>query len=153
MKTKKEIKIGDMTFEFNSPNILDKSTLDMMNDWCRLVEQQQIIDEAYVKYMKCAEEYSKTHLYEPYTQEQFINKCKTDTEFSEKWGLKIEERELNQRERCKLLSEAWKQNGIPPEHEEVSTLWVEYNNLMKKYDIPTRLITITYNNQTIESYE
>lgn len=36
---KKEIKIGDKTFEFNSPNMLDKSTTDMMNDWCRLVEQ------------------------------------------------------------------------------------------------------------------
>jgi len=38
---KKEIKIGDKTFEFESPNILDKSTTDMMNDWCRLVEQQK----------------------------------------------------------------------------------------------------------------
>ena len=28
------------------------------------------------------------------TQEEFINKCKTDSEFSEKWGLKIEEREF-----------------------------------------------------------
>lgn len=37
---KKEIKIGDKTFEFESPNILDKSTKDMMNDWCALVEQQ-----------------------------------------------------------------------------------------------------------------
>ena len=26
------------------------------------------------------------------TKEIFINKCKTDTEFSEKWGLKIEEK-------------------------------------------------------------
>ena len=27
----------------------------------------------------------------PHTKEEFINKCKTDSEFSEKWGLKIEE--------------------------------------------------------------
>ncbi len=27
------------------------------------------------------------------SQEEFINKCKTDPEFSEKWGLKIEEHE------------------------------------------------------------
>jgi hypothetical protein len=38
---KKEIKIGDKTFEFKSPNIIDNSTTDMMNDWCRLVEQQK----------------------------------------------------------------------------------------------------------------
>lgn len=41
IQMKKEIKIGDKTFEFESPNILDKSTTDMMNDWCRLVEQQK----------------------------------------------------------------------------------------------------------------
>ena len=28
-------------------------------------------------------------------KEEFINKCKTNPEFSEKWGLKIEERELS----------------------------------------------------------
>jgi hypothetical protein len=38
---KKEIKIGEKTFEFTSPNILDKSTIDMMNDWCKLIEQQK----------------------------------------------------------------------------------------------------------------
>ena len=38
---KKEIKIGDKTFEFESPNIIDNSTTDMMNDWCRLVEQKK----------------------------------------------------------------------------------------------------------------
>ena len=38
---KREIKIGDKTFEFNSPNILDKSTTDVLNDWCKLVEQQK----------------------------------------------------------------------------------------------------------------
>lgn len=38
---KKKIKIGDKMFEFDSPNILNKSTTDMMNDWCRLIEQQK----------------------------------------------------------------------------------------------------------------
>jgi hypothetical protein len=41
IQMKKEIKIGDKTFELKSPNILDKSTTDMMNDWCRLVEKQK----------------------------------------------------------------------------------------------------------------
>jgi len=38
---KKEIKIGDKTFEFSSPNIIDKSITDVLNDWCKLVEQQK----------------------------------------------------------------------------------------------------------------
>jgi len=43
---KREIKIGDKTFEFNSPNILDKSTTDVLNDWCKLVEQQKDMVES-----------------------------------------------------------------------------------------------------------
>jgi hypothetical protein len=88
-----------------------------------------------------------------YHKEAFLNKCKTNKEFSERWGLKIEERELEQRERVKLLQKAWKNNGISPEHEEVSTMWIEYKNLMEKYNIPIKLITVTYNNETIEIYE
>ena len=42
--------------------------------------------DAYKNYMRWAEEHSKTHKYAPYTQEQFINKIETDTEFAEHWG-------------------------------------------------------------------
>jgi thymidylate synthase len=42
--------------------------------------------DAYKNYLKWANEHSKTHLYEPYSQEQFINKIKTDAEFAKAWG-------------------------------------------------------------------
>ena len=87
------------------------------------------------------------------TKLSFIRMCKIDSDFSKKWGLKIEERELSQWERVKLLQESWKNNGIGAGHEEVSTLWVEYNNLMTKYTIPAKIITVTYNNEKIEFYE
>jgi hypothetical protein len=87
------------------------------------------------------------------TQEEFVNKIKTDEVFSKRWGITVETGELSQRERCKLLYKSWEQNGISPEHKEVSTLWVEYNNLMKKYNIPTKLTTINYNGQIQEIYE
>ena len=67
------------------------------------------------------------------TKEEFINKCKTNPEFSEKWGLKIEERELSAKERVDIFLKQ------PKEFED-------------KY-VPTKLITITYNNEKIESYE
>jgi len=77
------------------------------------------------------------------SQEKFINKCKTDTEFSERWGLKIEERELSEGERGLLLQPL----GLDPLTKEGrDRLWKENN-------IPTRLITITYNDKTIESYK
>jgi DNA polymerase III delta subunit len=62
----------------------------------------------------------------PYPKQMFIDKCKTDPEFSEKRGLKIEERELNVDE-------------------------LNIVNLLKQTS--TKLITMTYNDKTIESYE
>ena len=70
------------------------------------------------------------------TRGEFINKCKTDTEFSEKWGLKIEERELT-----------WDEsNEYYNNHQ---SLKVPYLGLK----VPTKLITITYNDTKLESYE
>lgn len=36
-----KIKIGDKTFEFNIPDVIDKSTKDMMYDWIRLIEKHK----------------------------------------------------------------------------------------------------------------
>jgi hypothetical protein len=69
----------------------------------------------------------------------FINKCKTDTEFSERWGLKIEERELSDEESI-----------FHYEKELYSPLRI----IDPKIPVmPNKLITITYNDKTIESYE
>ena len=103
------------------------------------MNKEQIIDEAYVNYgQKIISEdlWMLVAIGWPSTQEEFIDKCKTNSEFSEEWGLKIEERELSMSEK-----ELWyKNNKINPNEP-----W--YPNF------PTKLITITYNNKTIESYE
>jgi hypothetical protein len=86
-----------------------------------------------------------------HSKESFINKCKTDTEFSERWGLQIEERELSLEERVKLFSE-----NVNGEHlmkyadSDGLDVW---NEILNKHNIPTKLITITYNDKKIESYE
>ena len=117
------------------------------------MNKEQIIDVVYENYVKETMFNSNPKWLEPvpvmnmktgeksmgarqFFKESFINKCKTDSEFSEKWGLKIEERELSMSEK-----ELWyKNNNINPNEP-----W--YPNF------PTKLITITYNNKTIESYE
>ena len=76
------------------------------------------------------------------TKDQFIDKCKTDNEFSEKWGLKIDERELSLEERATIWNNT---------HNPVGNIYT--HNQYDENDIPTKLITITYNDQTIESYE
>ena len=139
-------------------------------------EQQELLDEAYENYRKeinrrlsiplleltdkdsitegdMHESTSLNDFSRIWTQEEFINKCKTDQEFSERWGLKIEERELSLEERAKLLS-----NSIGLEIKETSLhepgqFEMEVTKDSNALDIPTKLITITYNNKTIESYE
>jgi hypothetical protein len=125
-------------------------------------EQQELLDGAYENYLKGGHikwlnqmevntPAGKMNIPIPYTQEEFINKCKTDTEFSEKWGLKIEERELSLEERIRIY--ALKEGQT---YEEFVTNWntdEQWLEDLSDTTIPTKLITITYNDKTIESYE
>ena len=85
------------------------------------------------------------------TKDEFIKKCKTDIEFSQRWGLKIEERELSLEERWKIYYK--KELDINRKHPE----WDSFeDNAMKNLNslsVPTKLITIKYNDKKIESYE
>ena len=134
------------------------------------MNKEQIIDEVYENYFLKTENitletlhvpYQNTHLYgtisgpisntkfRPYSKEEFINKCKTDIEFSEKWGLKIEERELDWKERSKLLSkEQFYEFGFLSPF--IDTI---INYYLNQKNIPTKLITITYKDTILESYE
>lgn len=120
----------------------------------------QIIDEAYKNYenkIKLQNNWEVTlrvmdintiGQQELLSQEEFINKCKTDPEFSERWGLKIEERKLSLEERHKIALPIWKEKyGL------LADIMVPTNVDNTPYKIPTKLITITYKNETIESYE
>ena len=111
----------------------------------------QIIDEAYENYSK---EYEKDNsfglclLVQKPDREMFINKCKTDPEFSEKWGLKIEERELSLEDRMILCKEKWDYSW----NRTINLEDIEWR-MNNEWNISTKLITLTYNNETIESYE
>jgi len=120
-------------------------------------EQQELLDEAYENYSNkllfnekdCHVDYSinqpnKTFI--PYSQEEFIDKCKTNPEFSEKWGLKVEERELSTEERNEWFQ--IHRNGNNPL---MKSDWKDFE--LDQQNIPAKLITITYNDKTIESYE
>jgi hypothetical protein len=114
-------------------------------------EQQELLDESYKDYF-----IKKSSETGPFgvagiipTKDEFINNCKNNPEFSEKWGLKIEERELSLEERYDLIEK------------DKHTQFVKWESLgtdrirevLDDNNIPTKLITITYNNETIESYE
>jgi hypothetical protein len=107
-------------------------------------EQQGLLDEVYENY-KNKTEIMMGHGFHGtlLSQEEFINKIKTDPEFSKTWGLKIEERELSLEERVTHYETTLgRLHFIPPT-----------TDMLDKENIPTKLITITYNDKTIEIYE
>ena len=120
-------------------------------------EQQGLLDEVYKNYwgkvsvnneedcLVKQEEGSLLKEVRVLYQQEFINKCKTDPEFSEKWGLKIEERELSLEERVKIWDEKYLKDVLP--ENSMDNLDLDGDN------IPRKLITITYNDKKIESYE
>ena len=132
-------------------------------------EQQELLDEVYQNYVKWVEssenQNNKNEIVKiPDSKETLIKTIKGDDEivkkmgkrycdeFSEKWGLKIEERELSLEERFNIRYPGGKfsvfQENYPNTHKRNNP-----NDLLDAFDIPTKLITITYNDKTITSYE
>jgi hypothetical protein len=128
-------------------------------------EQQELLNEVYKNYVKWVEssenQNNKNEIVKiPDSKETLIKTIKGDDEivkkmgkrycdeFSEKWGLKIEERELSLEERYKLVGIFGKEKlpGQPYYTDE------QQHSLLDEL-APTKLITITYNDKTIESYE
>ena len=105
-------------------------------------EQQDIILDVYIEH--CLEQ--SKYLTHGGTIQEFIKKIKTDSEFSEKWGLKIEGRELSLEERNE-----WFQIHLNGNNPFMKSDWKDFE--LDQQNIPTKLITIKYNNETIESYE
>jgi len=115
-------------------------------------EQQELLGEVYRKYADSHEYFVDGWLHvKPmeHSKETFVNECKTNTEFPQKWGLKIEQRELNLEERIGLLKklEIFQERVIDNAKPEM------IHSLADSHSIPTKLITITYNDKKIESYE
>jgi hypothetical protein len=111
-------------------------------------EQEELLDEVYEKYADSHEYFVDGWLHvipmEHY-KETFINKCKTDKEFSERWGLKIEERELSREERITIYVNQYMEGiGKPAGFEDAK---------LSTRNIPKKVTTISYNDKTIESYE
>ena len=84
------------------------------------------------------------------TRGEFINKIKTNPEFSERWGLKIEERELSVIERIVIAENS---TEIIPGFDSHFDTDEDVHKVLDTWNTPTKLITITYNDKTIESYE
>ena len=118
----------------NQKNISTIKILD--SDSSLIVKDEKEVENLVKRYNQIIDEVYK----------EFINKCKTDQEFSERWGLKIEERELSIDERKSIYEKEYTDGIKVPNND-----WL--NSKLTTRNIPTKLITLTYNNETIEVYE
>jgi hypothetical protein len=117
-------------------------------------EQQELVDEAYVNYCKSFRNQTLIEQMleldnDPMTQFMFLGKSKIQTAFSEEWGLKIEERELSLTERMELWYD--KVKGLT-----MMLMWgcgKTQEDVLNEKNIPSKLITVTYKDKTITSYE
>jgi hypothetical protein len=84
------------------------------------------------------------------SQQEFINKCKTDPEFSQEWGLKIEEQKLTEERRHNI----WFNNNYETGMERFFNpeQLPDYDNPYYQ-PTPTKEITISYNGEKISFYE
>ena len=133
-------------------------------------EQQELLNKAYENY---SIEYEKDnsigmcflvnrvdvkHTFSKPNKEMFEGLIRADKTFSERWGLKIEERELTWSERFNLalFNPTYKSLELRKTLEAESYM-LHYpdghKKVMDESNFPTKLITITYKDKTIENYE
>ncbi len=108
-----------------------------------------LISESYKNYLTMTE---PTFIGKNISLPEYIHRIKTDDKFSQKWGLKIVERELSLEERKEILYSKFRKEPIVVNGKSyIECAPTDIN--FEFFNIPTKLITITYNNETIESYE
>jgi hypothetical protein len=108
-------------------------------------EQQELLDDAYKNFVKSVENNRPAgYVRKVITKSDFIKESNFNKDFREYWGLKIEERELSLEERHDIKE----QYGF-----DCRKLAKPSIEQLDAANIPTKLITATYNDKTIESYE
>jgi hypothetical protein len=126
----------------------------ILNKKMKTEDFNKIVDEVYNHYLE-------THQDEPFilqeemdlSKEDFIKKVTNNYGFGQLFGISLNERELSLDERFRI---AYKNLDLRKELESQSKM-LHYpdghNKAMDEANIPTKLITIKYNDKTIESYE
>jgi hypothetical protein len=106
-----------------------------------------MMEEAYKNY-KLKHNFQINQGIEILCQEEFIHSIKTDDEFAKTWDVKVEVRELSLEERTKILDTKENSNRNTFAEQEGFMSYV-----CDKHNIPTKEISLTYDNQTEVIYE
>ena len=150
-KMKKNNIISDWLDRYGDPEIEKK--VEMKLEEITKERFNQIIDEVYNKYLTKYVGYDDVP-----SKELFLFEIKNNTEFSEKWGLKIEERELRDVDRQKLLEQKGSvYQGVltskVKNYKSSKKIFEVIKQTCDEFNIPTKLITLEYNQEKIYYYE
>jgi hypothetical protein len=119
-------------------------------------EQQELLDLTYKDYV---ESYNKGNAagirLDDGTErvaniDEFIRRIRQDIPFAQKFGLKFEKRELSVIERIVIAENS---TEVIPGFDSHFDTDEDVHKVLDTWDVPTKLITFTYNDKTIESYE
>ena len=113
-------------------------------------EQQELLDDAYKNFVKSVENNRPAgYVRKVITKSDFIKESNFNKDFREYQGLKMEERELSLEERYDLIEKDKHSQFV--KWQSLGTNRIK--EVLDEHNVPTKLITITYNDKTIESYE
>jgi hypothetical protein len=137
-------------FNENQLEHYGKDEPDLLNDayenYKKEIIRQRELQKEEVNRLRSQRKRLKVDLIKLLSKEEFIDKCKTNKEFSEKWGLKIEERELSTQERNE-----WFQIHLNGNNPFMKSDWKDFE--LDQQNIPTKQITLEYNNEKTYYYE
>jgi thymidylate synthase len=68
------------------------------------------------------------------------------------YGFQVYTRELSQRERLQLLWKVCREKNIPADSKELEDFWLRYNEIMGKHNIPTRAISLMWNQRSVDTF-
>lgn len=82
-----------------------------------------------------------------HSKESFEIEIRRNPRFAKQWGLEFEETKISRREGVKHLYNLWKKSGYD------DFGWSAHKKTLQNKDIPTKVITVSYNNQMFDFYE
>ena len=114
-------------------------------------EQQELVYRAYDYYLTYLD-YNQIFI-NSLDIDLFVKSCKKDSEDAKMWGLTVEERELSLKERHQIHTDKVSESCGRPMYVIYDGDESRRNEFYDEHNIPTKLITVTYDDKTIESYE
>jgi hypothetical protein len=134
-------------------NNIDKQSIDLIGDAYKNFEKQFGVVKEDIESFILKRKMIEESLFPD--KNEFIRLIKTNNDFAKQWGVIVEVRELSLRERVDIFNLKMIKEGIRTQIATVGVFESYWKKSLEetKHNIPKRAISLTYNNQTIESYE